>query len=290
MLSHTSDPDSTVGRTAALPTVVHNDRKGLNAATKRRAKNANLCHLLFIRHAESSNNVLAEEITKEMGVNPYNAQAAKEVLAAYDKKRLCDPHLSRLGERQAELLPRHPHLIELGMDELAAVGRVRIVTSPMQRAILTSIPLIKTYKLPRALLKADVCEKGGSYTTTTDPDTGVHTNTASPGLGRSQLAERWSETHDASEIREDGWWHTTCTGAEDAVAFEERLIRAIRWIREEVDAYAQDPSRPDYLIVVSHADFHLCSHHQTVAAATWSCAVCVLRQEYIHSSYRIRGE
>jgi hypothetical protein len=31
------------------------------------AKNPNIFHLLFIRHAESSNNVLAEKITQELG-------------------------------------------------------------------------------------------------------------------------------------------------------------------------------------------------------------------------------
>lgn len=95
-------------------------------------RNPRLFHILFIRHAESSNNVLAEEITRELGINPYGPNAGTQVLDEYDRRRLCDPHLSPLGEKQAKLLPIHPHLKDINITALAAEARVRVVTSPMK--------------------------------------------------------------------------------------------------------------------------------------------------------------
>jgi broad specificity phosphatase PhoE len=232
----------------------HNTKKGFNAAVKNPNKNPALMHLLFIRHAESSNNVLAEQITAELGINPYGPHAGADVMAEYDKRRLCDPHLSALGEAQASLLPKHPHLLDLHFDALSQAGRVRVITSPMKRAILTSIPMIKTYKLPRAQLVADMCEKGGSYTSIRDAS-GAPQNKADPGLNAAELDRLYHATHDSKGIREDGWWHTTCVGSEDNEAFEERLQRAKAWIENEVEQYAKDPSNPDYMVIVSHADF-----------------------------------
>lgn len=188
-------------------------------------------------------------------MNPYSPSGGAEVLAEYDRRRLCDPHLSPLGERQAELLPEHPHLLDLKFASLSEEGRVRVVTSPMQRAILTSQPLLRAYQLPRALLVADVCEKGGSYVTHKDLAAGTHQNVASPGRSRAELTELYGATHDASECGVDGWWYTPSPGAEDNDAFEARLLRAQSWLENIVRSYASDSNQPDYLVIVSHADF-----------------------------------
>ena len=222
-------------------------------------------HVLLVRHAESTNNILAEQITAELGINPYGPNSGAEVMAVYDRRRTADPALSPLGLRQADLLPIHPHLQDVRLEQLAAQGRVRVVTSPMQRAILTSLPLLKVINEAaaagnpdatplRATLIADVCEKGGSYKLKHDA-AGVAFNEAWGGAGRAQLHELWGATHDASGIREDGWWSTSCPGAEDDAAFEERLQRAESWLRSLVHLYAVDPVQPDYHIIVSHADF-----------------------------------
>jgi len=260
--------------------VVHNKRKGFNAATKLKAKNPSLMHVLLVRHAESSNNVLAEQITAELGVNPYGPHGGADVMAEYDRRRTADPGLSPLGVKQADLLPQHPHLEDVRLEQLAAEGRLQIVTSPMQRAILTSLPLLRSINEAaaaaaasaspdaagdasaapaaptplRATLVADVCEKGGSYRMKRDA-AGAAYNEAWGGAGRAELERLWGSTHDASSIHADGWWSTSCPGAEDDAAFEERLQRAEQWIRSEVHRYAADTSRPDYLLVVSHADF-----------------------------------
>ena len=127
----------------------------------------------------------------------------------------------------------------------------------MQRAILTSRPLLASVSASgvRANLCADLCEKGGSYTSTVEPS-GHHVNRASAGHGRAELQRLWGDSHDCSAVREDGWWHTTCPGAEDDDAFKVRLARAEVWIQERVAEYAADPhATPDYLLIVSHADF-----------------------------------
>ena len=231
---------------------MHNTKKGFNAATKNPAKNPALMHLLFIRHAESSNNVIAEAITREMGTNPYGPSNNSKALEEYDKRRSMDPALSPLGQKQAGLLPHHPHLIDIRFEALSSAGRVRVITSPMQRAILTSRPLLASVHPPlRASMVAVVCEKGGSYTRRDGQ------NVADPGKGRSALRALWGSTHDVpTEIPEEGWWQTRCKGEEDSEAFEERLGRAMEWIYGLVEEYKAAPeATPDYTVVVSHADF-----------------------------------
>lgn len=159
-------------------------------------------------------------------------------------------------------MPQHPHLQDLKFDLLAQQQRVRIITSPMQRAILTSIPLIRSYSLPRATLLPDVCEKGGSYQTVflDSPCGGAPSqeNQATPGASREELRAKWGKTHEPSLCGEQGWWISRSKGNEQDDAFEARLIRAQRWIEEEVVSYAtgaETDEQPDYLVIVSHADF-----------------------------------
>lgn len=106
-----------------------------------------------------------------------------------------------------------------------------------------------------------MCEKGGSYVTHKEPagpdgQPGKHENRANPGLGREELERLYGTTHDSRDLREDGWWHTPCSGAEDSDAFEQRLIRARSWIEGQVTEYSKNPlETPDYMLIVSHADF-----------------------------------
>ena len=100
-------------------------------------------HLLLIRHAESYNNVLAEQLQHQHGDTPYNPYAARELVLAYDKARKVDPDLSQLGMKQANLLPEHPHLMDCRWYELAREGRLRVVSSPMLRTVQTSFPLVR---------------------------------------------------------------------------------------------------------------------------------------------------
>lgn len=177
-----------------------------------------------------------------------------------DKRRVADPALSELGKKQAELLPQHPHLKDIGLARLVSEKRVRFVTSPMQRTILTSLPLYTALRaanpeLERATLVPDVCEKGGNYLSVRDEEKKVSINKVEAGATRKELDERWGKTHDPALCLEDGWWQTGGTGAEQEEDYAARLERAERYLMEHVRAYARDPARPDYLFVVSHADF-----------------------------------
>lgn len=192
-------------------------------------------------------------------VNPYGPNASDAAMIEYDKRRMADPILSPLGEKQAALLPKHQHLADVHLKELNQQGRVRVITSPMRRAIETSIPMMKEFGLPRALLVASVCEKGGSYTR--EKVTGAdgreeYRNKRDPGPTRAELQAKWGETHDPKDIHEDGWYRSpTCPGSEDNAAFHARLHEAKAWIEAQVMAYAADETHPDYLLIVSHADF-----------------------------------
>lgn len=100
-------------------------------------------HVLLVRHAESFNNVLAEQLQRQHGDTPYNPHAGRDLVLAYDRARKIDPDLSQLGMKQANLLPEHPHLMDCRWYELARDGRLRVLTSPMLRTVQTSLPLLQ---------------------------------------------------------------------------------------------------------------------------------------------------
>ena len=136
-------------------------------------------HVLLVRHAESFNNVLAERLQREHGDTPYNPNAGRDLVLAYDRARKVDPDLSQLGMKQANLLPEHPHLMDCRWYELAREGRLRVLTSPMLRTVQTSLPLIKqinhiqhdyTAATPRTVHSAQYLITSTSESSLTLPD------------------------------------------------------------------------------------------------------------------------
>lgn len=99
-------------------------------------------HVLLVRHAESFNNVLAEQFQREYGQSPYQADANIELVQKYDAMRKIDPDLSLLGKKQAHMLIEHPHLFDVRWFDLALAGRLNVLTSPMLRTVQTSLPLL----------------------------------------------------------------------------------------------------------------------------------------------------
>ena len=254
---------------------------------------ANL-HLLLIRHAESYNNVLAERLHREHGDSPYNPNANADLIRAYDSERKLDPELSVLGMRQANVLSLHPHLQDVRWRELVKEGRVRVVTSPMFRAVQTSLPLLReidrmltttpsspppdvadTPALPtsallpsvspkslpgplslRATLHPDFCERGGLYHPTPSPS-GELVNHRNPGQSRAELQAAYGLSHDPSLCKEGGWWNLDGEAEEKDEEYFPRVDRAIAYVLQLARNHVGvgGSEAGDYVLVVSHADF-----------------------------------
>ena len=82
----------------------------------------------FVRHAESTNNII-ERDTK---------LPARERLRHFLLAREADPALSKLGAAQADALHRHPALRALFGNTRAGKVELLLVASPMQRAWRTA--------------------------------------------------------------------------------------------------------------------------------------------------------
>lgn len=154
---------------------------------------ANL-QVLLIRHAESYNNALADELEAKYGkcmsvfflsfflslfvpfrysVSSFDSSKTQNdttrhhttptqyndtiQTAAYEPHsdqlrnyllaRMSDPILSSKGKTQAALLPQHPYLHRIGLNELARRGRVELFASPLTRAIETADALARELDL-----------------------------------------------------------------------------------------------------------------------------------------------
>jgi broad specificity phosphatase PhoE len=121
-------------------------------------------HILLVRHAESYNNVIADQLRKKYGVSPYTHGATAEIVREYDLTRMSDPVLSPLGYQQAKLLPEHQHWSEIELYEAMRMNRVAVYTSPLIRTILTSIPLLQRLN---SCVENDVPLENGSKIGTT---------------------------------------------------------------------------------------------------------------------------
>jgi broad specificity phosphatase PhoE len=244
----------------------------------------NSCYnLLLIRHAESTNNVLAEEMQTKYAMNVYSLHAATELMQEYERNRSSDPGLSSLGHKQAQFLLQHPYLQELRLLHLVAANRVEMICSPLRRTIETSLPLlIEAQKLRnqhnnafRAQLLADICERGGCYRTEFD-DAGKQINIRLLGSTRAQLNQQYGSTHNAEKIKEQGWWQQTEQGEEKMHEFHDRVNRAIEFIKQQALNYclfhnnyknnsssnnkSNSPTNstnlpPDFEVLFTHADF-----------------------------------
>lgn len=107
--------------------------------------------LIFVRHAESVNNVIAKHINR----STHFENGRKSWLT----NRKADPKLSQGGKLQAELLAKHIQ----GIVAKLARGdpKVLILTSPMMRAMQTAEALGKVFEGSRVQVDDNLHEVGG---------------------------------------------------------------------------------------------------------------------------------
>ncbi len=191
--------------------------------------------LLIIRHAQSFNNYIAEDL-------PYDE---------YMEKRSHEPPITELGQRQAQLLADHlagdvhPEVAYERTPNQNGFGYeiTRLYCSPMLRTLQTALPISKALGVqPQVWI--DIHEHGGVFQGNPRSEAGV---TNFPGLTRQACLEGFPGYTLPAEITEEGWWFG---GYEEIASCNQRAVRAAETLQQWSEAM------PDERIaIVSHGTF-----------------------------------
>lgn len=179
--------------------------------------------LYLIRHGQSANNLLAEQMKEEAEPFPYES---------YMKKRLAEPPLTAWGEKQAGLLGE--------MADNLAVDR--IYCSPMLRTLQTARPLSQATGCPTSVW-IDLHEHGGVFLRSGADAEAV----GFPGLARSEMSELFPR-YQLKGIGDGGWWQG---GEEDRAACHARAVR----VAEALHCMAIGSQKEEKVAAVSHGTF-----------------------------------
>ncbi|MCB0156119.1 MAG: histidine phosphatase family protein [Anaerolineae bacterium] len=173
--------------------------------------------LYIIRHAQSYNNALTDQ-----------------------RDRVCDPPLTELAHRQAQLVAEH---LAGGIDFASVRGETdedtesrvrqgygltRLYCSAMWRALQTAEPIGRALGItPEVWL--DIHEHGGIFLDHHDGRGPI----GYPGKTRAEILERFPDYRLPDEITAEGWWHK---GYEDWPECHGRAIRVARRLFEWADS------------------------------------------------------
>jgi 2,3-bisphosphoglycerate-dependent phosphoglycerate mutase len=189
--------------------------------------------LFLIRHAQSTNNYLAEQIKLE----DYMAQRSPE------------PPLTDIGQQQAQLVAAHlagTRYPEVEQEQTNSTqqgyGFTRLYCSPMLRTLQTTLPISKALGLqPQVWI--DIHEHGGIFHG--DPEKGPVAQHF--GLTRQEMLTLFPGYQLPAEITEKGWWPG---GYEEMEGCYQRAQR----VAEQVRNWA--PTLPtERIALVAHGTF-----------------------------------
>jgi 2,3-bisphosphoglycerate-dependent phosphoglycerate mutase len=198
--------------------------------------------LFIIRHAESSNNRLAIDLS----YHDYMAQ------------RSADPPITELGERQAQVLAEHlahaispEHYVEGSPNgDLKSNGYrlTHLYCSAMLRTMQTAQPIAQALGLTPHLW-LDIHEHGGMFLG--NPRTGEGL-TVYPGLTRAEIGEKFPGYVIAEGVTDAGWWQG---GYEDMPGCYARATRVARELRRRAQAAHEAGEEEERIALVSHGTF-----------------------------------
>ncbi|WP_130874179.1 histidine phosphatase family protein [[Pseudopropionibacterium] massiliense] len=155
--------------------------------------------IIFIRHAESTNNKTW-------------AEKRDETL------RVPDPRLTELGRTQARALAEwFPGFTP---------RPTRVFSSPFMRALETAVPLAKNLGMDVAV-RTDLMERGGPFV---GP---IMDHRHHPGSPRSVLQKVSSRLVLPDEVTEEGWWKGPFETRDQAI---ERAKNLVTWLRRDFDS------------------------------------------------------
>lgn len=193
--------------------------------------------LYLIRHGQSVNNALpdGEPRIQDSPLNELGQAQAARVAAYLADGRNRDPRYSpATGYSERETM--------------STFGITHLYTSPMRRALQTTLPIAQALNLPPEVW-IDIHEHGGIYQARPD---GI---TAFPGLSSTQIREQFSNYVLPAGVTEAGWWDVN-KGAEEYYTALGRAVKVAGELRRRARELADTPdSPPERIALVSHGTF-----------------------------------
>jgi 2,3-bisphosphoglycerate-dependent phosphoglycerate mutase len=185
--------------------------------------------LYFIRHAQSANNALWDQIGSGIGRNS-------------------DPPVTIKGQQQANHLADYLKSAQQGfssdgkdLQNTSGIGLTHLYTSLMLRAVQTSAVIAEKLEMP-LISWVDLHEGGGIYID--DEKTGEAIGLS--GNGRSFFEEHFPTLILPDWLDETGWWNRP---------FEERTERRARARRFLAELTLRHGQSQDRVAVISHGGF-----------------------------------
>ncbi len=186
--------------------------------------------LYIIRHGQSANNALGEDITN----------------------RVKDPMLTDLGQRQAEKVAEHLASTDYAetafsyfpqQGERENYGITRMYCSAMYRALQTAQPIAKALALnPEVWI--DIHEHGGIYL---EEDSGRYIG--HPGMTRAEVTEQFADYVLPDDLTPNGWWNKDIESIRDLDARARRVGDKLR------DWSTDSDMRDERVALVTHGKF-----------------------------------
>lgn len=216
-------------------------------------KIAEALNILLVRHGESVNNPLHDEIFFPVMGEPPGSSRRIEAEAQWLARRSDDPALTSKGLEEAEQLSNYyAPLLEKAV---GPEGRVHLFVSPFLRTCQTAAPLARRLGAARCrvAVRPDLFEVGGVYTAKPGQPRG------GPGQCLSaEDIEQQFQGFDTSAVmagaRDKGWyiggWESDAEGRERAAAVSEWLKS--RSLVEECASTAGDSA---WAVLVMHGHF-----------------------------------
>jgi len=179
--------------------------------------------IILIRHGESCNNIIYDEIRRTHG-----ADVSADILEAEEERmRTPDPGLSERGKKQSRRLGEWIRS-KGGVDKammgpiVQGVGAWEIYSSPMQRALMTAREMVVAMDQPELIVRVhpELYESGGCY----NRDGGIS------GLGKNEIETTYPGFTCDSGM-EEGWYRKS--NMETSKEFMERMDRLATWVRAQ---------------------------------------------------------
>lgn len=179
--------------------------------------------LYLIRHGQSANNLLAEQLLGRPGPSRFET---------YMKQRVAEPPLTEMGEKQADRLGAY----------VRGMAITRLYCSPMLRTMQTIKPVADSLDCQPSVW-IDLHEHGGIFLRSGADAQAV----GFPGLNRAEMSSMFPG-YGLDGIGENGWWH----GAEeDRASCHARAVR----VAEELHRMAKASEEDEGIAAVSHGTF-----------------------------------
>ena len=210
-------------------------------------------HIVFVRHGESTNNVLLAKLRAEV------VDKTKYDKARYDREKSHDPELSPLGKRQAarlaEWMPRY--LATMNIE----TAQTRIMCSPMERALGTAAPIAGTLGV-QCEIRSDLHETKGCWAGGGKPLQNGRTGDAILG----KYGEEHFTLSAEAPLHAAGWWSNDDGTAKECETTTEAFVRA-HLVAQRLRAMALSATQPTLAMIVSHGQW-LSLLMQALAAPT----------------------